>query len=289
MTRSIRTLVGAVATAMLVTLAGLAALPASAITGGEPDGEGHPNVALIIFYDATGRYRCSATLASPTVLITAAHCTSGTLGKTAVTFKSFLSEAGPFPAPVAADPTKGYTAAELAAAGYLSGKAYTHPEYSDFTDIDNWNDVGIIKLDKPVAGITPAKLTPLNYLDSFKPPKMRKTEFTVVGYGTEVRKLNGTTGQPVPMSYPLLRRVTTEVGQKLYDQVLQMNGNEKDPFGGGGTCFGDSGGPVFKNGYIVADTSYGFTNNCRYLGGYQRLDIPVVQDWLAEFGLKPAK
>ena len=78
MTRPIRTLVGAVATAMLITLAGLAALPASAITGGEPDGEGHPNVALIVFYDATGRFRCSATLASPTVLITAAHCTSGT-------------------------------------------------------------------------------------------------------------------------------------------------------------------------------------------------------------------
>lgn len=289
MTRSIRTLVAAVATAMLVTLAGLAALPASAITGGEPDGEGHPNVALIVFYDAAGRFRCSATLASPTVLVTAAHCTSGTVGKTAVTFQSFLSEAGPFPVPVAADPTKGYTSAELAAAGYLSGTAYTHPEYSDFTDVDNWNDTGVIVLDKPVTGITPAKLAPTNYLNSFKPPKLRKTEFTVVGYGTEVRKLNGHTGKPTPMSYPLLRRVTTEVGQKLTPQILQMNGNEHDNAGGGGSCFGDSGGPVFKNGYLVADTSYGYTNNCRYLGGYQRVDIPVVQDWLAEFGLQPAE
>ena len=45
-------------------------------------------------------------------------------------------------------------------------------------------------------------------------------------------------------------------------------------------CFGDSGGPVFLNGYLVAVTSYGYTANCRYLGGYQRVDIPVVQDWL---------
>ena len=58
------------------------------------------------------------------------------------------------------------------------------------------------------------------------------------------------------------------------------HGNPTDTRGGGGTCFGDSGGPVFLNGYLVAVTSYGYTDNCRYLGGYQRVDIPVVQDWL---------
>ena len=31
-------------------------------------------------------------------------------------------------------------------------------------------------------------------------------------------------------------------------------------------------------------TSYGYTDNCRYLGGYQRVDIVRGQDWLAEFG-----
>jgi hypothetical protein len=30
-------------------------------------------------------------------------------------------------------------------------------------------------------------------------------------------------------------------------------------------------------------TSYGYTNSCRYLGGLQRIDIPVVQSWLAGF------
>ncbi|MEO8328931.1 MAG: trypsin-like serine protease [Candidatus Nanopelagicales bacterium] len=285
MTRPLRTLIGAAVSTLMIALA---TVPALAITGGEPDGEGHPNVAMILFYDATGRYRCTATLASPTVLITAAHCTDGTVGKTAVTFDPVISEAGPFPIPAAADPTVGYTAAELSKLGLLSGTAYAHPKYSDFTDMDHWNDVGVIVLDAPVRGIEPADLAPLHYLDSFMPPKLRKTLFTTVGYGTEVRKLNGTTGKPVPMSYPLIRRVTEEVGQKLTPQILQMNGNEHDNAGGGGTCFGDSGGPAFKQGYIVADTSYGYTNNCRYLGGYQRLDIPVVQNWLAKFGVEPA-
>ena len=75
--------------------------------------------------------------------------------------------------------------------------------------------------------------------------------------------------------------------QKLTDQILQTNGNDKDPHGTGGTCFGDSGGPVFLDGEIVAVTSYGYTANCRYLGGYQRVDISESQDWLAEdFGFE---
>ncbi|MDH4158815.1 MAG: trypsin-like serine protease [Actinomycetota bacterium] len=285
MRRPLRATIGAAVTTLLLSVA---AVPAMAITGGEPDGDGHPNVAMIVFYDATGRYRCSATLASPTVLVTAAHCTDGTVGKTAVTFQSFLSEDGPFPIPRAADPAQGYTDADLAGTGLLSGTAHTHPDYSDFTDLANWNDVGVIVLDAPVMSITPSPLAPTNYLNQFNQPKLNHTLFTVVGYGTEVRKLNGTTGQPVPMSYPLLRRTTDSVGQKLDPQILQMNGNFHDTRGGGGTCFGDSGGPVFKDGYLVADTSYGYTSNCRYLGGYQRVDIPVVQDWLAGFGLTPA-
>ena len=68
---------------------------------------------------------------------------------------------------------------------------------------------------------------------------------------------------------------------------LQLTAN---PGGGkGGTCFGDSGGPSFKDGYVTTVTSYGYTSNCRYLGGLQRVDIPVVQSWLAGFGVFPAR
>ncbi|WP_243059360.1 S1 family peptidase [Nocardioides sp. SR21] len=274
-----------VAAVLLATGFTVVSAPAQASTGGTPDGETHPNVGLILFYDATGRYRCSATLVSPTVLLTAAHCTSGTLGKTLVTFDSVIAEAPPSPFPVAADPTVGYTEAELAAAGYLSGQAYTHPEYSDFTDLDNWNDVGVIVLDEPVTDIEPATIAELGTLDAIASSRLRRTIFTAVGYGTEVRKPDSGPQKPQPMSYPLLRRYVDMPGQKLTPQILQTNGNEKDPFGTGGTCFGDSGGPVFLNGEVVAVTSYGYTNNCRYLGGYQRVDIQVVQDWLDDFGL----
>lgn len=264
----------------LVTVFGVAA-PAAAITGGVPDGEGHPNVGLILFYDGTGRFRCSATLVTPTVLITAAHCTDGTKGKTLVTFDTVIAEQPPSGFPVAADPSAGFTAAEITASGNLAGTAITHPEYSNFTDLDNWNDVGVVVLDQPVVGITPATLAPADYLDAFGQPVLNSTVFELVGYGTEVRKPDAGPQKPQPMSYPLIRRYTTSHGQKLTPQVIQMNGNPNDTHAGGGTCFGDSGGPVFLNGYLVAVTSYGYTQNCRYLGGYQRVEIPVVRTWLA--------
>ncbi len=273
----------AVLTAMVLAILGLLAVvapSASAITGGEPDGNRHPNVGLILFYTEEGRFRCSATLISPTVLITAAHCTVDTVGSTLVTFDSVIAEQPPSPFPVAADPSVGYTPEEIAAAGYLSGTAIAHPDYSNFTDPANWNDVGVIVLDEPVTGITPATLAPENYLDQFAQPTLNRTIFELVGYGTEVRKPESGPQKPQPMSYPLIRRYTTSPGQKLTPQILQLNGNPNDVRGGGGTCFGDSGGPVFLNGYLVAVTSYGYTANCRYLGGYQRVDIPVVQDWL---------
>ncbi|NIK61027.1 trypsin-like serine protease [Kribbella shirazensis] len=260
-------------------------LSASAITGGEPDGNGHPNVGLILFYQPDGRFRCTASLVSPTVLVTAAHCTLGTLGKTLVTFDSVIAEQPPSPFPVAADPAKGYTQAELEKAGYKSGTAYAHPQYSDFTDLANWNDVGVIVLDRPITNIAPVKIAPANYLNAYQQPKLNSTIFKSVGYGTEVRKADSGPQKPTPMSYPLLRRWAEEPGQKLTPQILQVNGNEHDTRGTGGTCFGDSGGPTFHGGYQVTVTSYGYTANCRYLDGLQRIDIKVVQDWLKTFGV----
>src|SRR4051794_4502600 len=51
-----------------------AVLPSSAgaIIGGQPDGNNHPYVA----YSDNGVFSCSATLLSPTVMLTAAHCFS---------------------------------------------------------------------------------------------------------------------------------------------------------------------------------------------------------------------
>lgn len=274
-------------TAVLLGLAVSGAAPAAAITGGAADGNGHPNVGLILFYDPDGRFRCTATLVTPTVLLTAAHCAVDTVGKTLVDFRSVVALQPPSGYPVAADPAAGYTQAEIESAGFLSGTAYAHPDYSNFTDLANWNDVGVIVLDRPVVGIEPATIAPLNYLDDYSQPVLNQTLFTSVGYGTEVRKPDSGPQKPTPETYPLIRRVAQEPGQKLTAQILQTNGNIHDTRGTGGTCFGDSGGPTFLNGYVVAVTSYGYTANCRYLDGLQRVDIASVQRWLATFGVYP--
>lgn len=275
----------AIGAVVAATLAATLATPASAITDGVPDSNNqYSNVGMIAFYADGGRYRCTATLISETVLITAAHCTDGTVGDTIVNFDPVIATEPPSGLP-AADPAVGYDGPQKDNKNriWASGTAYTPDSYSDFTDIKNWNDYAVVVLDQPVAGIAPATLAPENYLEQFKQPTLNKTIFTTVGYGTEVRKPVSGPQKPTPESYPILRRIAQEPGQKLTPQILQVNGNGNDNRGTGGTCFGDSGGPTFKDGYLVAVTSYGYTSNCRYLDGLQRVDIPLAQEWIGQF------
>lgn len=97
-------------TAATLALAGATAVSAQAITGGDRDDANHyANVGMIVFYEDGGRFRCTATLVSPTVLLTAAHCTAGTAGKTIVNFSPVIAEEPPSGIPAAADPAAGYT------------------------------------------------------------------------------------------------------------------------------------------------------------------------------------
>jgi hypothetical protein len=280
--------VSAVAAAAAAVVLATAA-PAGAITGGTPDEENrYGNVGLIAFYDGGTRYRCSATLVAPDVLLTAAHCTDGVEGGTVVTFDDDLTDDRSTPLPKAANPAAGYVPSD-APAGYHHGVGVTHPGYSDFTDMENWNDVGVVLLDEEITDIEPAPLAPAGHLDTFAQPVLNKTLFTVVGYGTHVVQAEEGPRKPTPQSVPIRREYTDAPGQKLTPQILQVNGNEHDPRGGGGSCFGDSGGPSFSpDDLLVTVTSYGYTSNCRYLDGLQRVDIPVVQNWLAGFGVVPA-
>ncbi len=279
---------------LVATIGLLAPLAAAgtgqAITGGDADGNAHPNVGILVFYTAEGRFRCTGTLVTSTVVLTAAHCADGTLGKAIVSFDSEIAQSAPSGIPVAADPTKGYTKAPGVVNGktWYAGTAYRSPAYSNFTDMDNWNDYAVVKLDKAISGIAPAKLAPLNYMNGFEQPALNKTLFDLVGYGTRIDKPAAGPQKPQALSFPLIRRATTAPGQKLTVQLIQMNGNINDTRGGGGTCFGDSGGPAFLNGYVVGVTSYGLTSNCRYIDGYQRVDIDVAQAFLASFGVYPA-
>jgi hypothetical protein len=51
--------------------------PAQAITNGQPDGNGHPNVGVMVVDFGSGPERlCSGELIAPTQFLTAAHCTA---------------------------------------------------------------------------------------------------------------------------------------------------------------------------------------------------------------------
>ena len=62
---------------LVLTLLLVSVTAGLAITNGELDGEDHPNVGLMVAQDADGNplWRCSGTMLSPTVFLTAGHCT----------------------------------------------------------------------------------------------------------------------------------------------------------------------------------------------------------------------
>jgi len=261
---------------LAIVLSALVALglqsPAMAITGGTADGDAHPNVAAILAYSPEGRFLCTATLIRPTVLLTAGHCTDGVTGRVLVDFDSVIAEEPPLPF-AAADPDQGFTTAEIAATGHQAGTAYTYPGFDDFADAKNPNDVGVVVLDEP-APVAPTALAPVGTLDAIDQSALSKSDFTLVGYGAEVRKAG--TGPAAPHYYPLLRRTGALHGQKVTEQILNTN-----------SCYGDSGGPVFYDGAVVALTSTGNSSagNCNGVTSYQRVDLAAVQEWLAQYSL----
>jgi Trypsin len=261
--------------ASLAMLLGLVGAP-HAITGGQVDGDAHPNVAMIVFYTPDGRFRCSATLVSPTVLVTAAHCTDGILGKVIATFQPVAPES-----PAAADPAQGYTAPVT---GWLTGTPHTHPLWHGTFSLNDLHDVGVVVLDEPYRGAAPARLAPLNYLAGLAEGNggFNKETFTVVGYGIFFEKSEDSPQKPTPVS-DRTRRFVDAVGQNISSQALKLASNENDSRAEGGSCHADSGGPVFHDGLVVGGSSFGHSQFCKGADAYYRLDTDDARSFLDDY------
>ena len=94
---------------VLVALAAFAT-PANAITGDFVEDNEHPFVGLVVFYDADGEFvwRCTGSLLTPTVFLTAGHC-ADTVGGAVTARVYFQQDAGANYDPVTGvDPITGY-------------------------------------------------------------------------------------------------------------------------------------------------------------------------------------
>ena len=238
---------------------------AGAITDGQKDAQNrYPFVGLLAFYDADGEYmhRCSGTLISPTVVLTAAHCTDGT----ATAFAYFSVEV---PDDFRENPTGN------------SGTTFTHPDFNSNTLN---NDVGVVVLSQAVNVSQYPTLAPENFLSDLKREgAIQDDTFVNVGYGL----LNGS--PPPNLVDNEDRWFSTSPYQGLTQNNLHLLQNT-NATGQGGTCFGDSGGPHFwdETLIIASVTSWGDAI-CRANDMTQRVDIASVLDWLEEeFGVTPA-
>ena len=161
----------------LVAAALVGAAPALAITGGSPDTV-HTNVGLVRFTTTAGRFRCSGTLISQTVVLTAGHCTEGPATNVYVSFDDALQP----------DPLQpGISPAERAAreAHYITGTAHPDPGWDGKLSLAKQHDQGVVVLSAPAAtkwpAITPAPLPPVGFLDRNQ-GQLKNETFTLVGY-----------------------------------------------------------------------------------------------------------
>ena len=246
-------------------------IPAAAVQFGEPDGNGHPHVGLMVFdVDGSPAWRCTGTLLTPTVMLTAGHCTFGTSGGR-VWFEADV-DAG---IPENGYPFGGGTSIEFKA-------VYTNPNYVDGAFY--LFDVGIAILKKPVHTDTYGVLADIGTLDGLKTQRgLQETSFTVVGYGLQSVKPTLSADRVRYRGTVNLIDVSGTAGIPAGTSVLLTNNPGK--YATGGTCFGDSGGPTFwgDSNVIVAVTSFGLNANCKGLGGGYRVDTADDQAWINTF------
>jgi secreted trypsin-like serine protease len=241
--------------------------PAAAVTDGELDGNGHPYVGLMVAQDADGNplWRCSGTLLSSTLFLTAGHCTEAPAAHVEIWFDADV-ESG--------IPGNGYPND-----GDVGGTPHTHPQYDP--DAFFLYDLGVVVLDKPVKMKKYGALPRQDALDRLATRRGgQDVTFTAVGYGLQQSFPDAASwkehNQRVRMvAHPHLLQINTGL---TGDFSLLLSNNTST----GGTCFGDSGGPNFigTSNVVGGVTSFGINGNCAGTGGVYRVDRADDLEWL---------
>jgi V8-like Glu-specific endopeptidase len=255
---------------VLLTVMALLAVtfvPAFAVTDGGLDGDGHPYVGLMVAQDADGNplWRCSGTLLSPTLFLTAGHCTEAPAAHVEIWFD--------------ADVESGIPANGYPFTGDVGGTPSTHPSYNP--NAFYLFDLGVVVLDAPMVMSEYGELPSLNQLDALKTRRGHNNNtFTAVGYGLQ-------------QSFPdaaSWKEHNVRVRMFATPHLIQINGGLVGDYSlllsnnahTGGTCFGDSGGPNFigDSNVLAGVTSFGLNGNCAGTGGVYRVDRADDLDWL---------
>jgi len=291
--------------ALLATV--MVATPAAAIKGGEPDRGAHPYVGQLLFYDPTAVdprfddpgafFNCTGTLVSPTIVVTAGHCTFGTgfngeprltggndvwISFAEVPDYSILPPSSTFVPDRNEDRYEAWAAALNASTEWVRATAHPHPDYDDAAFVQH--DVGVLVLSEPVRRSTYGRLPTQGLLDTlYKQDRQRL--YTAVGYGLEgsgpKTSFGGDSRRRADLRLVNLNGVLG-VGKGI---AAKFSSNAKT----GGTCFGDSGGPIFVRGTstLVAVVSFGTSSTCAGTSGAYRLDQADDLEFIASFGVTP--
>lgn len=250
-----------------VALVLLMVVPALAVTDGELDGNGHPYVGLMVAQDADGNplWRCSGTLLSSTLFLTAGHCTEAPAAHVEIWFDADVQSG---------IPGNGYPNA-----GDVGGTPYTHPDYNP--NAFYLYDLGVVVLDEAYPMSAYGALPTLDQLDALKTQRGKQdVTFTAVGYGLQKSFPDAAAWKEVAMrvrmvAHPHLIQINTGF---TGDGSLLLSNNAHT----GGTCFGDSGGPSFvgDSNVVAGVTSFGLNGTCGGTGGVYRVDRADDLNWL---------
>jgi V8-like Glu-specific endopeptidase len=249
----------------------LAATQVFAITDGDPDGDWHPHVVLILMeVSDTEKYRCSGTQISATIVVTAGHCTNNHPDPDFRAIRIFTES----------DVDNGDNNYPDGGRNSIEARRWAaHPLYETASFV--FHDVGVIELAKQRRLPTYGQLPQANVLDQLATERgQQNVTFTAVGYG--LQQIN-----PVFVQSDRVRRVAfpsliqINVPGFTGDFSLLLSNNHST----GGTCFGDSGGPNFigDSNVIGGVTSFGINGNCAGTGGVFRLDRQNVLDFINGF------